>query len=767
MSLQRKLLLVEDNPGDSLLIEEMLARNTSASYAVKTVSRLSDAVHVLQQSFDDTDVVLLDLNLPDSNGIETVYSIRKKAPYLAIVVLTGDQDEKTGIAAVQAGAQDFLVKGQIPIHLICRVIDYAIERQQKNKALSDTKNFLRATLDALSSHIAIIDKRGNLLAVNRAWKQFARQNEIDPLRVSEGANYFDVCENAIEENVKEAIDFMEGARDVFSGKKPDFRLEYPCHSPEEKRWFYCTITPFVQSGSPCVVISHENITKRKLAEQAVRDSEIKMRMILDALTKQVLFLDLDYHIIWGNQEACRFAQSSRDELIGKRCFNLWPDQDKPCEECAIRIAVQQGKPATETRTTSDGKTWEVMGCPVRNQKGDVISVVEIREDITEHVAVEEQFRQAQKMEAIGQLAGGVAHDFNNMLTVITGFSELTRDQLCEDSPIAGNIDEILLAAKKSSDLVRHLLAFARKQTITPSVVNCNDIIQSSEKMLKRLVGEDIVIQFFPATDLWPVKIDPSQIDQIVTNLAVNARDAISGVGQIIIETKNTMLDDVYCKPHIHATPGSYVMITFSDNGSGMDQEIQSRIFEPFYTTKKQGEGTGLGLSTIFGILKQNKGMINVYSEPGKGTTFKIYLPRYHGGEDGVKTSRTDDYFTGTETILVVEDELKILKLCKEILESAGYAFIGFSSPEEAVHYVAQADHPIHLLISDVVMPGMNGEELRQAIEKLRPDIKTVFMSGYPYNVVTNRGVLPLGTNFIQKPFSKLAFNTKVRDALEK
>lgn len=376
-----------------------------------------------------------------------------------------------------------------------------------------------------------------------------------------------------------------------------------------------------------------------------------------------------------------------------------------------------------------------------------------------------QFLHAQKMEAVGRLAGGVAHDFNNMLSVIIGYGELAKSELSPQDPLHFKIEEILKAANKSADLTRQLLAFSRQQIIEPKVLNINTIIDDSERMLNRLLGEDIELTFTPQSDLWSAIMDPSQIDQILVNLAVNARDAMPKGGKLLIETDNATIDKTFCAKHIGALPGDFIVLVISDTGSGMDKETQQHLFEPFFTTKGEGKGTGLGLSTVFGIVKQNNGFIHVYSEPGLGTTFRIYFPRYLGSAIETKEKEAPAVLRGTETILVVEDEEQLLAISKAFLDSQGYTVLTASQPGEAIILCEKYEGDIHLLITDVVMPTMNGKELRERIEKLKPGIEILFMSGYTADVIAHHGVLAEGVTFIQKPFMMGDFLGKVRGVL--
>jgi len=380
--------------------------------------------------------------------------------------------------------------------------------------------------------------------------------------------------------------------------------------------------------------------------------------------------------------------------------------------------------------------------------------------------MEEQFRQAQKMESVGRLAGGVAHDYNNALSAIIGFTELAIDSAGPDGPLRGNLNEVLHAAGRATDITRQLLAFARKQTIAPKVLALNDNIEKMLKMIRHLIGEDIDLSWMPGAGLWPVKIDPSQIDQILANLCVNARDAIEGVGKVTIETRNVVLDETYCANRAGFVPGEFVLMAVSDNGIGMDKEILDNIFEPFFTTKDVDKGTGLGLAMVYGIVKQNNGFINVYSEPGKGTSIKIYLPRYEGKIVEIQKENVVDVpQSHGETILLVEDDLSVLKLARKTLNSFGYTVLAVSTPSEALDLVKKHTGEIHLLITDVIMPEMNGREMADRLQAVCPNLKCMFMSGYTANTIVHRGVLHDKVQFLQKPFSKKDLAIAVRKAL--
>jgi signal transduction histidine kinase/CheY-like chemotaxis protein len=378
-----------------------------------------------------------------------------------------------------------------------------------------------------------------------------------------------------------------------------------------------------------------------------------------------------------------------------------------------------------------------------------------------------QLTQAQQLESVGQLAGGVAHDFNNMLTVILGRTEMLIEEVRPDDPRREPLAEIHEAAGRSANLTRQLLAFARKQTIAPVVLEVNDTIAGMLKMLQRLIGENIRVVWMPGMAVWPIKIDPAQVDQLLANLAVNARDAIAGPGTITIATENVVLSAEDCAKHADCVPGDYVRLSVSDDGCGMDQDTLSRVFEPFFTTKAVGKGTGLGLSTVYGVVKQNQGLIHVTSEPGRGTTFTICFPRHQGETSAVIETPAEDIPSGRgELVLLVEDERAILRLGQALLERLGYRVLAAATPAEAMGLMISTGTPIDLLITDVVMPGMNGRQLAERVRTAHPQMRCLYMSGYTANVIAHQGVLEQGVQFIEKPFSVDALAAKVRQVLD-
>ncbi len=519
------------------------------------------------------------------------------------------------------------------------------------------------------------------------------------------------------------------------------------------------------------------IREKERAKNALRDSERLFSTVVNTSPALVWMSDPEGLCTWFNQPWLDFTGRSLDQERGNGwAEGVHPEDRDRCME-TYRRACQARMPfSMEYRLRRrDGLYRWILdrGHPRQDEKGRFLGYIGSCLDISERKQAEAErdraeadLRQAQKMEAVGRLAGGVAHDFNNMLHVILGYTDLALAAVSPDSPVHRDLQEVRRAAERSADLTRQLLAFSRKQVVSPRVLDLNRLIEDSRKMLRRLIGEEIEIRFLPGEGLWPLRADPSQIDQILANLAVNARDAIGGVGTIAIETGNATLDGSDRNGHLQALPGDYVRLSFSDTGCGMDEETRERIFEPFFTTKGTGRGTGLGLATIYGIVRQNEGFIDVVSRPGEGSTFRLYFPRY-SGETQEADETPEAPRGGFETLLVVEDEDQVRNLAETVLRRQGYRVLSASDPDEALRIVEEEVEPIHLLVTDVIMPRMNGKELSERVGRLKPEIRTLFMSGYAAEVILERGVLEPDIQFIQKPFSLRALAAKVREVLDR
>jgi len=521
-----------------------------------------------------------------------------------------------------------------------------------------------------------------------------------------------------------------------------------------------------------------DITERKKAEGALREAESLYRLHFENVTDVIYSVNSEMKLINISPSVERLLGYTPEELIDRPIQELnllTPEYLDQAASDVLRVLGGERIPSSTYQfiARDDTRRWgEVSGAPlIRN--GRIVAVVSVARDITERKEGEEereklqaQLQQAQKMESVGRLAGGVAHDFNNMLSVIQGHTDLALLDVDPKDPLYASLQEISKAANRSSKVIRQLLAFARKQTIAPEILNLNDTVEGMLKMLRRLIGEDIDLNWHPDTNLWLVNMDPAQIDQIVANLCVNARDAISGVGKITIETGNVVLNASDCESHAGRLPGEYAVLSVSDDGMGMDMETLANVFEPFFTTKGVGKGTGLGLSTVYGIVSQNKGFIDMVSEPGEGTTARIYLPRHEGeSEEAIQEAKPEMPRGHGETILIVEDEALVLDVGRQILERLGYTVLAAASPGEATVLARDYEGEIKLLMTDVVLPGMNGKDLTEEMKTICPDIKVLFMSGYTADIIARHGILDRGIHFVQKPFTPDILACKVREAL--
>lgn len=517
-------------------------------------------------------------------------------------------------------------------------------------------------------------------------------------------------------------------------------------------------------------------TMNTMAE-IIGERETRLRNILNAIPDAIFQADQQMNVLWANTKAHAMGHM----VMGEPCYSVFWGREKKCENCPCQDVLENGKVIEATvqgTLTGDNvpRCFEISAVPLYETLGKVNGFVEIAKDVTEQVEAEEekirlteQLQQAQKMESVGRLAGGVAHDFNNILSAINGYAELCLLKMKEDNPFREDIRIILESGQRASRLTEQLLAFSRKQIIRPESLDVNKEIDNTNMMLGRLLGEDVEIEIIQNKDLWPVKMDRSQLEQVMINLAVNSRDAMPLGGKLTIETSNVTLDEQYMQSHYNVTPGDYVMLAISDNGQGMSREIKDNIFEPFFTTKKLGKGTGLGLATVYGIVKQNSGEILVYSEPEQGTIFKIYLPRAEEiiEENKVDPQREDNSLSrGTEIIMLVEDDETVRKMCVNILTDLDYTVLEAENGEDALRICSRFHGNVDLLLTDVVMPKMSGTQLATQMQELCPKMKVIFMSGYTENAIVKHGILADGVNFLHKPVTPKSLSRTVRKILD-
>ena len=522
----------------------------------------------------------------------------------------------------------------------------------------------------------------------------------------------------------------------------------------------------------------QDITERQQAEAALREREANFFGLFNTVKQAIYIQEMDSgRFITVNQGAVDMYGYALEEFIGKTPeFLSAPGKNDFAAVARILEQASQGIPQKFEfwGRRKDGAVFPKDVWTVKGQYFGHDVLISVANDITERRMaemekgmLEAELHQAQKMESVGRLAGGMAHDFNNILQAILGNVELAMASAAPDSSIHQDLREVQGASRRAADLIRQLLAFARKQTVMPRTIDLNQTIENMLKMLRRLIGDDVRLTWTPARELWPVRMDPVQVDQILANLCVNARDAMGGTGEVLIETRNASVDELNAARHEGFAPGDYVLMTVSDTGCGMGKETQDRIFEPFFTTKELGKGTGLGLSTVYGIVRQNQGHIAVYSEPRQGTTFRIYLPRHREGAAAAEPAPAPAPVRGgTETLLLVEDDPVILKLTSRIVAQRGYNVLAAGTPAEALRLAEEHSGRIHLLLTDIVMPGMNGRELSERLLHLRPDLHCLFMSGYTANVIARQGMLSSDVHFIQKPFSMAELETQIRNILD-
>ncbi len=566
-----------------------------------------------------------------------------------------------------------------------------------------------------------------------------------------------------------------------SGQKK--HVEEMIASPDGIKWHHTYKTPIYDENGLIIGTAGiaQDITERKHAEEKLSYSKSLVNAALESTADGILIIGLDGKIARWNQkfvDIFHVPAELLDVTVDDPVLSFVTAQMASPEDFLARVMELNAHPEESSEDTlhlANGRVIERYSQPLKIREKIIgrfwsfRDITERNQAAEERERLQEQLIQAQKIESVGQLAGGVAHEFNNMLGVILGHAEMALEQIGPAEPLYGDLEQIRSAARRSADITRQLLAFARKQNIAPKVLDLNETIEKQIKMLWRLIGENIDLIWQPVSDLWTIKADPSQIDQILTNLCINARDAISGVGRIIVKTGNCFLDDNYCEIHAGCVSGEYVLISVNDTGCGIDEQTLDHIFEPFFTTKDVGQGTGLGLAMVYGAVKQNKGFLDVASELGKGTVFTIYLPRYL--ETGTMGQETGGGVVtpaegGRENILLVEDDPSVLQMTTSMLQRLGYSVLTASTPGEAIRLTESPDMKIHLLITDVIMPEMNGRDLAELLLTVNNGIKCLFMSGYTSDIIDNQGLLVEGMHFIQKPFSKNELASKIREMLD-
>ena len=757
-----KVLILEDMPMDAELVEYELGRAN-----IPFVTRRVDTREAFLAALDDfsPDVILSDYTLPRFDGMTALALARERVPSTPLLIVTGSVNEETAVGCMKAGADDYLLKGNLS--RIGPAIEAALarqrlqsERKRSEAALRRSEANLRAIFENSLQCFVLVDREGVVQAFNRTAQDWLTQLTGRSL-----------CEG------RQITEFLPGtAASLAAAQRGKVRRqEYTITDREgAPRWFETSDVPIVDDTGQVigVCLSAVNIDERKRAEHTLRDSEARYRDLFDNASDLICVTDLEGSFVYVNRAWHDATGYSDEELRQMRLADLVPpDQCAALADAYARVLA--GEPVEHldlTFLTRDGSAVAVDGSAGSVLKDDVpVMVRGIWRDVTERKRVEEQLRRAERMQAAGQLAGGVAHEVNNMMTGVIGFGSFLLRSLPPDDPRRSDVEEIMKAGNRAADVTRQLLAFTRQQFRRPEVLDLNPVIAGLERMLRRSLEDDHDLVLRLGADVGRVRMDRGQLEQVLVNLVLNARDAITGAGRITIETSRTLVDGDAARRHelVRIPSGSYVMLVVSDTGSGMTPEVQARIFEPFFTTKPVGQGTGLGLSTVYGIVKQSDGFIWAYSEPGLGTAFKIYLPEATRLVPSQPIATGDGELRGgAETILIVEDEAMVRALAARSLREHGYRVVEARTSGEALAYVQENPGGVDLVLSDVVMPAMGGRELSQRLGRVAPAVPVLFMSGYTGEDVVQRGLLDAGAPFEQKPFSPEGLARKIRQLLD-
>ena len=756
-----RILILEDVPMDAELVEYELGRAR-----IPFTARCVDSPESFQRELAEfrPDLILSDYTLPRFDGMAALAIAREYAPSTPFLIVTGSVNEETAVGCMKAGASDYLLKSNLA--RIGPAIESALsrvrsrsEQTRAESALRRSEANLRAIFNNSLQCFVLVDRDGTIQALNRAAEECA--SRILGRLPSEGEN--------IREFIPEAAPLFERA---LEGEATTIELPIRDFDGVE-RWFETTNAPVTDDAGAIigVCLNARDVSERRRGEQALRESEERYRDLFDNASDLVCMTATDGSFRYANKSFQNTLEYSEAELQRLHLPDLLhPESRAPYAEILGRVSAGENlRHAELVFVTSGGATVTVEGnlsCHGGNGKSGTVRG--IYRDITERKRVEEHLRRTERIQAAGRLAGGVAHEVNNMMTGVIGFGQFLLRTLEAGDPRRADVEEIIRAGTRAADVTRQLLAFTRQQVLRPEVLDLNEVVQGMEKMLRRSLGEQHELELRLCSAAGLVKADGAQLEQVLLNLVLNARDALGESGRVTIGTAMATLDRGYAERHAEAklAPGPYVLLTVSDTGCGMDRELQTRIFEPFFTTKAVGQGSGLGLSTVYGIVKQSGGFIWVYSEPGEGTTFKIYLPAA-GAIVPADGGRSPDSAPsgGSERILVVEDEELVRGMTARGLRDQGYDVIEAAGGVEALRLVEEARARIDLVISDVVMPGMGGRELGRLLATVDAHLPVLYISGYTGEDVVRRGLLDPDAPFQSKPFTSEQLGRKVREVL--
>jgi PAS domain S-box-containing protein len=801
MGIALRVLIAEDVEDDARLVIRELQRGGYEP----TYERVETAA-AMQAALDrnNWDLVIGDYSMPHFSGPAALTLLREHDPDTPFIFVSGTIGEDVAVEAMKAGAQDYLIKGNLRrlIPAIQRELqdaDIRRERRRAQRALLERARLAELTADvgaALSQGLPLRE------TLQRCAEALVRHLDVAFARIwllNEATQTLELEASAgMYTHIDGAHSRVPVGRDkigrIAAQRRPQLTNQvigdpdvsdqawaqregmvafagYPLVLQDRLLGVMAmfarhALSEFVPKALASVSSAVAVGVERKRAEAALRQSEQRFAKVFAASPIGIVITTLaDGRFLDANEAFARLIGRTRDEVLGHTAVELGI-VPTPADRATMVGQMRAGsaQDLDLALRAKDGSVRHVLVSLEQIEIGGEPCLVGLVHDVTQARLLEQQLRQSQKMEAVGRLAGGVAHDFNNLLTVITSYSDLLLDSFGPDDTRREDLAEIRKAAEGAAGLTRQLLSFTRQQVLQPRVLDVNATVRNTEGLLKRLVGEDVQVVATLAAGLGMVKVDPTHLEQIIMNLAVNARDAMPEGGRLTLETANTEMDEEYVRGHATARPGRYVVLAVSDTGIGMDAQTQARMFEPFFTTKEPGKGTGLGLATVYGVVKQAGGFIWVYSEPGRGTSFKIYLPRVDEPADA-PAAPAGPAPRGTETVLIVEDAAAVRTVTRQVLERQGYTVLEAPNGDAALQIAAKHHGPIHLLLTDVVMPGVSGRQLAEQLVRLRPDIAVLYVSGYTDDAVVRHGVLEAGVAYLQKPFTADRLAHRVREVL--
>ncbi|HVD33107.1 MAG TPA: PAS domain S-box protein [Gemmatimonadales bacterium] len=761
-----RILILEDVPMDAELMEYELAQAS-----IPFLSRRVDSRDAFLHELDEfrPDLILSDYTLPRFDGMTALSLARERAPSIPFLIVTGSVNEETAVGCMKAGATDYLLKSNLA--RIGPAIEAALERErahaekvQAESALAASERRFRSLVQNSSDLVTVLAPDGTITYASDSAERIVGYSPADLV----GTSLLQYVDPSHVEQVRGLL-HTNGKSSVAG--PIEFSLRRPSGSAV---WLEAVGSNLLSDATiRGIVLNARDVSERKRADLALRESEERYRDLFDNATDLVCMAAPDGSLLYVNKAWQQGTGYGDDEIGRMQLLDIvHPESRGYYTEVVDRVLRGERLDHVElVFMPKAGPPITVEGNLSCTFKDGVPSTVRgIYRDVTERKRVEEQLRRAERMQAAGKLAGGVAHEVNNMMTGVIGFSEFVLRSLEPDDPRKADVEEVIKAGTRAADVTRQLLAFTRQQVLRPQMVQINAVVSEMEKMLRRSLGEDKLLELRLSPEAGEIRADRGQLEQVLINLVLNARDAMTGHGRVSIETALAVWDEVYAQRHggVDIPLGRYVMLAVSDNGCGMDDDVQERIFEPFFTTKPIGQGTGLGLSTVYGIVKQSGGYVWVYSEPGEGSVFKVYLPqaRVASEPDEPAIEPVTAPAGGSETILVIEDESVVRKLACRGLRDHGYNVVEAPNGAQALRYIREHPQLVDLVISDVVMPEIGGREFGQRLATLDPDLPILYMSGYTGEDVVQRGLLDPGAPFQQKPFTPAGLALKVRQMLD-